>query len=158
MIAEEIALLFADHASNGDRVDEEILAEPVTGGNFRTLHSPGFGQGVAAGDIIEVRGSRSLRVLERGGNLCIQIFTRAELRALEAAAIEKLAILGAQLDGKHEAKAASELVFTVPLAAGFTAVEAALADLARAPDTSWYCGNVRDPHDGVTPLGWWETE
>jgi len=46
-------------------------------------------------------------------------------------------------------------ILTVPVAAGFARVEAALdAAVRELPGSSWAYGNVYDPQD--RPLGWWE--
>ena len=45
---------------------------------------------------------------------------------------------------------------TVPVSAGFPAIEAVFnAWVAEHPGWEWSFGNVYDPADGVTPLGWW---
>jgi hypothetical protein len=47
-------------------------------------------------------------------------------------------------------------VFTVPVSAGFGAVEAAFDGyVRRQPGAEWYFGNVYDERDGMTPLNWW---
>jgi hypothetical protein len=49
------------------------------------------------------------------------------------------------------------LVLTVPLAAGWDAIESSMnAAVERLGASSWLYGNVYDPSDGVTPLRWWE--
>ena len=48
------------------------------------------------------------------------------------------------------------LVLTLPLSAGWSAIEASLnAALERTGGSSWLYGNVYDPLDGETQLGWW---
>lgn len=47
-------------------------------------------------------------------------------------------------------------MFTIPVATGFRAVEAVFDGwVAEHPGWEWAYGNVYDPADGVTPLGWW---
>ena len=60
--------------SDGRRQGEESLpAVVVTPGRYRLLASPGFVEGVAAGDEFELSQESPLgyRVLRRGGNLCV---------------------------------------------------------------------------------------
>jgi hypothetical protein len=133
-------------------VEEEVVVEPLGGNRHRLLQSPGLVLGLAAGDVFEVGERGECRVLERGRNVCIQIFFRADGPSLEARATEGLAALKGRLDGKT----AKELVYTVPVSSGFTEMERVLADLvSRFPGAEWYYGNVYDPNDGVTPLNWW---
>ena len=58
----------------------------------------------------------------------------------------RFAALGGHLDGRT----ATNLVYTVPVTAGFDAIEAIFADLASSVE--WYYGNVYDPKDGATSL------
>lgn len=127
-------------------------AERVAEGRFRLTGSPGLAQGAAAGDVVELREDGTFEVIERGGNLAVQVladeFDPAALAELEAALRE----LGGWLDGGHT----KLRVFTVPVAAaGFPAVEEALeAFLTRNADAEWHFGNVYD-EDGETTLDWW---
>ena len=60
--------------------------------------------------------------------------------------------LGGRLDGRAD----RVLVFTIPVEAGFGRVEDVFGRFAGGhPGYEWYYGNVCDPADGVTPLGWW---
>lgn len=48
-------------------------------------------------------------------------------------------------------------MYTVPVSAGFVAIEGVLNGLNdRFPDYEWFYGNVYDPKDGETPLNWWK--
>jgi hypothetical protein len=142
----------------GIRQGEESLPVAVVGpARFRLLASPGFVEGLAAGDefVLDDDVLLGYRVLERGGNLCVWLYFAQDVsehgaetddvrRAVEG--------LGGWLDGGWSRM----LVFTVPLTAGFPAVDAALdAAVARIPGASWAYGNVYDPRDGATPLNWW---
>ena len=149
--AETINLL-AGRGSSGNPVYEEVLVERRSGQQYKLLRSPGLVLGIAADDVIAVVGDGTYDVLERGGNLCIQIFARGDLTVLEETATEKLMPLRGRLDGK----AKTQLVYTIPVTAGFPAVESVLNELvAQAPGAEWYYGNVYDTSDGVTPLNWW---
>jgi hypothetical protein len=100
-----------------------------------------------------VHDDTSYTVIERGGNISLQIFATERLDELEASARGALHRIGGTLDGRSS----KELVFTVPVSAGFPAIEAAMNGLkAEFPRADWYYGNVYDPVDGVTPLNWWK--
>jgi hypothetical protein len=61
-----------------------------------------------------------------------------------------------ELRGWLDGKAAKELVYTIPVSAGFPAIEGLFSEVKAAyPDVEWYFGNVYDERDGVTPLNWW---
>jgi hypothetical protein len=91
-------------------------------------------------------------VTRRGGNLAIQLFSLEPVGPFQAELAEQAQRLGGTLDGAIE----RGLVFTVPVSAGFPAVESLFkAWVAEHPGWEWYYGNVYDPGDGVTPLNWW---
>ena len=148
----EVTQLFAAARTDGSPVYEEVVVERLGPGRFKLMQSPGLVLGVAAGDVIEVSEDRRATVVERGGNLCIQIYTDGAGAKSEPAALERLVPLGGRLDGRSE----QQLVFTVPASVGLAAVEAAMTEVVRQfPKTEWSYGNVYDPADGVTPLNWW---
>jgi hypothetical protein len=148
----EVLRLLAGQKSSGSPVFEEVLAEPLAKKLYRLLKSPGLVLGLAARDIFELLEDGKFYVVERGGNLCVQIFARSDLNAIEQVATEQLSGLGGYLDGVSEL----ELVYTVPVAGGFSALEVVLNGIAaRFPGAEWYYGNVYDTADGVTPLQWW---
>jgi len=62
--------------------------------------------------------------------------------------------LGGTLEGSaHEDRV---FIFTLPVTATFSAVEAVFNRFVEQhPESEWYFGNVYAA-DGVTPLGWWE--
>jgi hypothetical protein len=131
---------------------EEVVAEYQGMRKYKLLRSPGLALGIAAGDEFELSEDGTYKVLQRGGNICLQIFATAGIAALETDATARLAPLGATLDGKST----KELVYTISVTVGFESIEAALESLLRNhPSAEWYYGNVYDPLDGVTPLGWW---
>jgi hypothetical protein len=148
----ETLKLLAGPSSSGTPAYEEVLAERRSMKRYKLLKSPGLVQGLAAGDVFEALPDGTFNVVERGRNLSIQIFGRGDMNPVERLATERLSVLGGRLDGQSQ----RELVYTVPIVAGFPAVEAILNELvARFPAVDWYFGNVYDPSDGVTPLNWW---
>ena len=151
-MSQQVIQLYAGDRPDGSPVLEEVVVEPVEAGRVRVLQSPGLVLGIAAGDVIEPLRDGKLNVISRGRNLNIQLFFRSEPVALEREAKRRLGPLGGRMDGK----AGKQLVFTVPVSAGFPAVEKELRELTTDfPGVQWYYGNVYDPGDGVTPLNWW---
>ena len=145
--------------SVGERQGEESLpAVVVAPGRYRLLASPGFVEGLAAGDEFELSpdAPQGYRVLAHGGNLCVWLYLQHDVDAgsPEAADISRTAAtLGGRLDGGWSRM----LVITVPLSAGWSEIESVMnAAVERLGASSWVYGNVYDPIDGVTPLGWWE--
>lgn len=91
----------------------------------------------------------TFKVVARGQNLAIQVYGS---HAVVDEVTDDVARMGGGLDGR----APGVTVFTIPVAAGFAAVETLFNRLVeRHPEVEWYFGNAYDP-DGVTPLGWWE--
>ena len=131
---------------------ESVLVERIGPQRYLVLASPGLLEGFAAGDEIEVvpeQGS-GYRVTKRGGNVCVQFFGNADESRpwLEP----RVAALGGRLDGQTP----GILVFTIPVTAGFPAIESIFYEAdKRYPGCKWMYGNVYDPADGVTQLNWW---
>ena len=131
---------------------EDVPAVECDGGRYVLTGSPGLALGAAAGDTIVVHEDATFDVIERGGNLAVQVFAdRFDERSL-GELVAEIEQLGGRLDGGHDRLR----VFTVPVSAGFGAVEAAFDGyVRRQPGAEWYFGNVYDERDGMTPLNWW---
>lgn len=137
---------------SGRPVFEEVLVEARGRDRYLLVASPGLALGVAAGDEIEVDESGRFRVLTRGGNLCVQVFRKEHIDEVDRFASTRIMQLHGRLDGRS----AKQVVYTIPVSAGFPAIERILADvMATYPDVEWGFGNVYDERDGVTPLNWW---
>lgn len=143
--------LVAGQKSSGEPVYEEVLVDREGADTYRVVATPALALGTAAGDVIEVDPQRgTFDVVVRGQNLAVQVYGR---HALVDEVTDDVVRLGGGLDGR----APGITVFTIPVSAGFPAVEAVFNGLAeRHAEIEWYFGNVYDPIDGVTPLGWWE--
>lgn len=140
--------IWAAEKTSGERVDEEVLVEEVGEGRWRLVASPGIAQGIAADDVIELDEAKRARPVSRGRNLAIHVFAPADHGD------ELLAPMSA-LGGRRDGQTESLTVYTVPVDAGFAAIESVLAEFVRShPAAEWYYGNVYD-EDGVTPLLWW---
>jgi len=119
---------------------------------YRVLYSPGWVEGIAAGDVIRVTDSASgqFEVVERGGNIAIKWAAGSEVGPALDRADRILSELGARRDGAIR-KAA---VWTVPVASGFSAMESAMEQVcALIPGSDWWYGNVYD--NSGKPLNWW---
>ena len=152
-MSQERHLLLLIEYRKGQPLKEPVHAEEIGGGAFRLLFAPGFVQGLAAGDEFRLVGEDgAFEVTRRGGNLTIQVFCTQPVAPFQAELAARVAHLGGSLDGAIE----RGLSFTAPLSAGFSAIEAAFNQwTAEHPAWEWNFGNVYDPTDGVTPLGWW---
>ena len=148
--------LFVDWTSDGEPFYEDVPVESLGGERYRVLASPGLLDGLASGDVFERREDGRFEVIERSGNLCVQLwYPNEDLgERVDAELLPGVLELGGWLDGRT--KGASVLTF--PLSAGFPRIELLLDGwLATAPAARWSYANVYD-EDGWTPLRWWETE
>jgi hypothetical protein len=125
-------------------------------GRFRLLYSPGFVAGIAAGDEFRLLDEiGTFEVTRRSGNSAVQVFGSEPLATVAEGVVRRVAKLGGVRDGQIE----RGMVFTIPVAAGFPAIESIFNELVAAhAGTEWMFGNVYDPRDGVTPLNWWVQE
>jgi hypothetical protein len=133
---------------------EPVHAESIGQNAFRLQFSPGFVQGIATGDEFTLQGTDgAFHVTRRAGNLAIQLFSSSSIGPL----MEELRALAVSLGGTVDGNIDRAAVLTVPVAAGFPRIEAALSELCnRHAGLEWYFGNVYDSLDGVTSLRWWE--
>jgi Domain of unknown function (DUF4265) len=133
---------------------ESVLVELLGPGRYRVLASPGLLEGFAAGDEIELAPEESsgYRVTKRGGNVCVQFFLSGDESRPWEELEPQVNALGGRLDGQTP----GVLVFTIPVSAGFPAIESIFYEAEkRYAGCRWMYGNVYDPADGVTPLNWW---
>lgn len=137
----------------GRPLREPVHAADLGEGMFRLLYTPGMVQGIAADDEFRLIGEDgAFEIIRRGGNLAVQVFSREPVAPQRAELIDRVAQLGGRLDGAIE----RGLAFTIPVSVGFAAVEAVFNRwVDEHAGWEWYYGNVYDPADGVTPLGWW---
>ncbi|GAA5192248.1 hypothetical protein GCM10023322_51450 [Rugosimonospora acidiphila] len=145
--------LLAGNASSGRPVYEAVPALPVEPGVYDVLGTPGLAAGCAAGDRIRVGDDGKFEVLRRGGNLCLLLYPSPP------PADDEVAVLVAafqRLDGLVELPPHRRfVVITVPVTAGFEAVEDAVNGWTAARGCPWEYGNVYD--DDGEALGWWRT-
>ncbi len=143
----------------GDERTESVLVERVSTDCYRIASTPGFVENLAAGDFIGLdptlpEGYRLL--ISRGRNLAIR-FVLASDAPLSARAVaqqfldRQFSSLKGQLDGHMGTRG---LVYTVPLAAGFDAVDGVMGRaVERFSGSTWWYGNVYGKDD--QPLNWW---
>jgi len=135
---------------DGQSVYERLPAEELGNNLYRLLRSPAFAPGIARGDTVELREGGVVDVVERSGLLVIRLFARAGISAMAAT-------LGPALnsfDGEIEHEDERMLVFSVPVSAGFGAIEAVMTQLLEGQgDAAWRYGNVYDAEG--EPLNWW---
>lgn len=145
-------VVWAETRPDGTPFHEELLVEAQSNGQFSLLRSPAFAQGLAAGDVFVLDHQKRPILRSRGGNLAVQVFDRAGVAWVRSFIEADIVGLGGTVDGES----AQVIVLTVPVTAGFEAIEAVLNRIpSKSPSAHWYFGNVYDPADGVTPLNWW---
>lgn len=112
--------------------------------------SPGFVQGVAAGDVVSHDPSRrSISVLSRAGNVCLQLFHDGLPEPALAEFTDSVTELGGTMDGELP----NLLVATIPARAGFAAIERFADSFERRFGAEWMFGNVFS--ESGEPLQWW---
>ncbi|MFL6077244.1 MAG: DUF4265 domain-containing protein [Mycobacteriales bacterium] len=150
--------LLAATGPSGRPVFENVPARPAGPGRWQLLASPGLALGAAAGDTVAVSGDGSFTVAARSGNVAVHVSGPTSADRHLDALTRKLEALGGWLDGRSwtRDRTQSLAVYTIPVKAGFAAMEQPLREYATAvPDGDWNYINVYDPADG-TPLNWWQ--
>ena len=149
-----VQLLAGFNEATGRPVHEELRARHEGGDRYVVLATPGLANGCAAGDTVQVVGDGRFTVVERGGNVAVHVYPVATLEGREVEALQRLFD---PLGGVVEApEPPSFVVVTVPVSAGFSAIEDAMDIwLAVRSETTWYFGNVYD--ESGQPLGWWDS-
>ena len=145
---EEAHLYLRDPGSHGR--SEPAHAISLGGAKYRVSHSPGIVYRIAAEDEIEADSDGNFRVLRRGGNLAVRVLSASGVGDFVNNVRASVENLGGRLDGRVQ----SGLVFTIPIEAGFEAVECLFNELRSThPSAIWVYGNVYD--DAGQPLLWW---
>jgi hypothetical protein len=143
--------LFAGRRADGHAVYEPVPATAVAPGVYDILASPAMVYGCAAGDQIRVAEDGTFEVLHRGGNLCLVLLPAAPPADLDVAV---LSTEFQRLRGVVELPQDRRfIVVTVPVTAGFPAIEAAVNSWTTGRGCAWEYCNVYD--DDGNPLGWW---
>ena len=160
-----IIQLYAGTRPDGEPVYEKVAAvaaddvtaaaglEPMAGGSYQLLHSPGFVRGVARGDIVTLASLKagSFEVTRHSGNLAVRVYCTIPAQSLDVALTPQVN----QLDGRRDVMSDHLLVYSIAVGAGFEAIESIFDQgLSGSADASWNYGNVYDEHTGI-PLNWW---
>jgi hypothetical protein len=124
----------------------------VAPSTYRALATPGLADGFAADDVIELDAAGSASVIERGGNLGVQVYSDRHDPEAVGRLVDDAEALGGWLDGVDPGRV---IALTFPVHVGFPNVESLLAAYTAEHDAAWRFTNVYGP-DGETPLGWWE--
>lgn len=150
-MSDHIALLV--EYRNGEPCREYVEVEALGDDSYLLLFSPGFVQGIAAGDEFKVLNQNGeFEVTKRAGNIVVQVFSEEPVEPHKADLTKRVENLGGTLDGSIE----RGMVFTIPVAAGWRNIESLFNEfVAKTPTTEWLYGNVWDPKDEKTPLNWW---
>lgn len=146
--------LLVQYDDEGKPLREPVHAEYMDNGHYRLLYSPGFVEGIGAGDEFRVLNEYGeFEVIRRGGNVVVQVYSNTDVEPYKDDLTGKVDAIGGWLDGSID----RGMVFTIPSSVGFETIESIFNDfLSVTPGIEWVYGNVYDPKDGTTPLGWWE--
>lgn len=143
--------VLADVASSGRPVFEVLPARRLEREDeYEVAGSPGLAYGFAAGDRIRLSSDGTFDVLARGGNLCLRLYPETRpsdvrVEALRAAVDELPGLVEMPSDRRF-------IVITVPVGAGFPAVEGTVSTWAAEQGCVWEFGNVYDDNGDV--LDW----
>lgn len=144
--------LLAGQRPDGQLIFEDVQAENAGDGCYRLLASPLFARGAAKGDLLRLQAAGRFDVEQYGGNLCIRVLAKHDIDRIRSELQAELPSLGGELE-YHNARM---LALCVPVATGFSVIEAALNKVLQGNDQAlWQYANVYDPVDGETPLNWW---
>ena len=160
-IASESTLdLVAGRHPNGELIIEKVLVNPLAEEHkYQLLKSPVFIRGIARGDVVSAKQSSQgqFEVIQRGGNLCIRVFSKGEFSSPQLEPLEpQLTSAIEKLGGDLDIKEPRVLVYSIHVSCGFSAIEKEIGDILSAyQDVVWYYGNVYDQESGE-PLDWWQ--
>jgi hypothetical protein len=139
--------------SRGTPAFEPVHVLPLGERRFRVEFTPGLAYGLAAGDEIELADDGTYEVVARAGNVAVRVLSSQSLVTVEPNLTSLVAAaLGGRLDGSIE----RGLAYTVPVVAGFPAIERVFnAFIEGTSGAIWEYGNVY-AEDGK-PLEWWQS-
>ena len=143
--------MFAGTGPDGLPVAEKLQVRVREDDACQLVRSPAFVKGLAGGDIIKMdKDSGQFELQERSGNLCIRVFSKADIRPVAEALTPELEKLGGDLD----IETPRMLVYTIHVSCGFEAIEE-IMNQGMHDGSAWWYGNVYSLEDGETPLNWW---
>lgn len=139
---------------------EHVPARRLGNEEWVITRSPLYATEVASGDIIRVTDADmgSFEMIRRGGNVCVQFYlgeSEADDTKATSSLAEEIGILVKPLNGRVDATTAGLISLTIPVSAGFQAIEGVLEiAVEKSLGAQWQYANVYDPVSGE-PLGWW---
>lgn len=138
--------LLAEKMADGSPVYELVPCDWVDERTrkVRLTRSPALCR-AASGDILKVNPDQSFEIVERGGNVSVQIMAAPNGHDIAEKFDRRVRALGGVVDAVGPI-----VVLTIPVTAGFARIEAMMTGTS-----DWFYGNVYDPADDVTPLNWW---
>ena len=143
--------MFAGTGPEGLPVAEKLQVRVREDDACQLVRSPAFVKGLAGGDIIKLnKTSGQFELFEPSGNLCIRVYSKADINPVAEALTPELEKLGGELD----IETPRMLVYSIHVSCGFEAIEAIL-NAGMRDGSQWLYGNVYSPEDGETPLNWW---
>ncbi|MEM8610320.1 MAG: DUF4265 domain-containing protein [Myxococcota bacterium] len=146
-------LLFVHERDDGTPQQEPVHVEQLEGSLVRLLYSPGWVDGVAAGDILRLLDDNGrFEVVERSGNVAVVVFSEYAIAPHLDAIAQDVTRLGGRIDGGLE----RSLVATIPISATLETIERVFDRwVAEQPDLVWWYNNIYDPEDPDRTLDWW---
>ena len=160
MSHEHVKIKVIDAESPGS---ESVPALRLDDGSWELLSSPLYATEIASGDVIKVldKNSGSYEIIKRGGNVCIHFYLgepHINSESETAKAKSSVALKLSQLDGRIDASVSGLLSCTIPVNAGFNAIELVFNELTKSfLGSQWQFTNVYNSTTGE-PLMWWEPE
>jgi hypothetical protein len=143
-------LLRVGKYSDGKPAFELVHAVPCGGSNYVVEFTPRLAYGIAAGDAIDLGADGRYSVTSRAGNVAVRVYSREPSVSCENDLTFEVEKLGGRLDGSANAG----LAYTIPVEAGFAAIEKTFETFVSShPDCVWEYGNVY-AEDG-SALDWW---
>ena len=146
-------LLRVGERSSGEAAFEPVHALPLRGRQYLLEFSPGLAYGLAAGDEFELADDGTYQILKRGRNIAVRVFFDQPIQQRSQELTSLVLALGGRLDGSTN----QGLAYTIPIEAGFKAIESVFTAFVEAnQSTIWEFGNVYA--DDGRPLNWWQSD
>lgn len=147
--------VYAGPSSTGP-VFEKLHARKIDEDTYELLSSPGLTLNLAMGDIISIKSKEApAKVLKRGGNFCIQIYSDY---IPQEYVTELDCEVRAELDGMLDGRYMGNLSFTVPSKNGMKKINQFFDGFTKKTGVQWYYANIYknlDDDEDETLLYWW---
>ena len=140
---------------------EWVPAEKGEAGHWILLRSPLYAMRLAAGDTLKIANEEpgTFEIVDRGGNIAVQFYlpeTDCDDPLATKLVIDRITPEVELLSGRLDGQTTGSMVFTLPMEAGFQAIESVFARAVQEFEgAQWQYANVYDPITGK-PLMWWK--